>query len=78
MAMTDARMKELANRLRAIGKSLARLTAEQLAILAEIARSDAEQGREYDFEYRETSFERDRYGETSFGVTGSRRRSPQR
>jgi Domain of unknown function (DUF222) len=44
MAMTDARMKELSDRLRAIGKSLARLTAEQLAILAEIARSDAEDG----------------------------------
>jgi Domain of unknown function (DUF222) len=42
--MTDARMKVLSDRLRAIGKSLARLTAEQLAILAEIARSDAEDG----------------------------------
>ena len=42
--MTDAHMKELRDRLRAIGKSLARLTAEQLAILAEIARSDAEDG----------------------------------
>jgi Domain of unknown function (DUF222) len=44
MAMTDARMKVLSDRLRVIGKSLARLTAEQLAILAEIARSDAEDG----------------------------------
>ena len=44
MAMTDARMKVLSDRLRAIGKSLARLTAEQLAILAEIAQSDAEDG----------------------------------
>jgi Domain of unknown function (DUF222) len=44
MAMTDARLKELGDRLRAIGKLLARLTAEQLAILAEIARSDAEDG----------------------------------
>jgi Domain of unknown function (DUF222) len=44
MAMTDARMKVLRDRLRAIGKSLARLTAEQLAILAEIAQSDAEDG----------------------------------
>jgi hypothetical protein len=44
MALTDARMKELSDRLRAIGKSLAQLTAEQLAILAEIARSDAEDG----------------------------------
>jgi Domain of unknown function (DUF222) len=44
MAMTDARLKVLSDRLRAIGKSLARLTAEQLAILAEIAQSDAEDG----------------------------------
>jgi Domain of unknown function (DUF222) len=44
MAMTDARMRVLSDRLRAIGKSLARLTAEQLAILAEIAQSDAEDG----------------------------------
>jgi Domain of unknown function (DUF222) len=44
MAMTDARMKVLSDRLRVIGKSMARLTAEQLAILAEIARSDAEDG----------------------------------
>jgi Domain of unknown function (DUF222) len=44
MAMTDARMKVLSDRLRVIGKSLARLTAEQLAILAEIAQSDAEDG----------------------------------
>ena len=42
--MMDARMKVLSDRLRVIGKSLARLTAEQLAILAEIARSDAEDG----------------------------------
>ncbi len=42
--MTDARMKVLSDRLRVIGKSLARLTAEQLAILAEIAQSDAEDG----------------------------------
>ena len=42
--MTDIRMKELSDRLRAISKSLARLTAEQLSILAEIARSDAEDG----------------------------------
>ncbi len=42
--MTDARMKVLSDRLRAIGKSFARLTAEQLAILAEIAQSDAEDG----------------------------------
>jgi Domain of unknown function (DUF222) len=44
MAMTDARRKVVSDRLRAIGKSLARLTAEQLALLAEIARSDAEDG----------------------------------
>jgi Domain of unknown function (DUF222) len=44
MSMADARLKVLSDRLRAIGKSLARLTAEQLAILAEIARSDAEDG----------------------------------
>jgi Domain of unknown function (DUF222) len=44
MAMTDARKKAVADRLRAIGKSLARLTAEQLVLLAEIARSDAEDG----------------------------------
>ena len=37
-------MKVLSDRLRAIGKSMARLTAEQLAILAEIARLDAEDG----------------------------------
>jgi hypothetical protein len=44
MAMTDARRKVVGDRLRAIGKSLAKLTAEQLALLAEIARSDAEDG----------------------------------
>jgi Domain of unknown function (DUF222) len=44
MAMTDARRKVVSDRLRAIGKSLARLTAEQLVLLAEIARSDAEDG----------------------------------
>jgi Domain of unknown function (DUF222) len=44
MAMTDARRKEVSDRLRAIGKSLAKLTAEQLELLAEISRSDAEDG----------------------------------
>jgi hypothetical protein len=42
--MTDARRNVVGDRLRAIGKSLARLTAEQLVLLAEIARSDAEDG----------------------------------
>ena len=37
-------MKVLSDRLRAISKSMARLTAEQLVILAEIARLDAEGG----------------------------------
>jgi hypothetical protein len=44
MAMTAARRKVVGDRLRVIGKSLAKLTAEQLALLAEIARSDAEDG----------------------------------
>jgi Domain of unknown function (DUF222) len=44
MAMTDARRNVVGDRLRAIGKSLAKLTAEQLVLLAEIARSDAEDG----------------------------------
>ena len=42
--MTNARRKVVGDRLRAIGKSLARLTAEQLELLVEIARSDAEDG----------------------------------
>ncbi len=44
MEKTEVRLKVLSDRLRAIGKSMARLTAEQLAILAEIARLDAEDG----------------------------------
>jgi Domain of unknown function (DUF222) len=42
--MTDTRRNVVGDRLRAIGKSLARLTAEQLELLAEISRSDAEDG----------------------------------